>query len=668
LAKQVLIIEDDDAVAKAVAEVCAGLGEVEVALAKTGSAGVDKFGQQAFDLVMLDILLPGNLDGYKVAEALRDKPGGAEVPIVVMSGFVKDPKVQKELQARFALKALLLKPLKPDDVRLAVAGALGLARPLSNPTPVAPLAAEAAAPKAESFVADLRELTVPELFGELFRRKAEGALDLTRGQTKKRFYLQRGWFRYGTSNVRAETLSGILPSRGVPEARVAEAMARAKSEGIAVTDALVELRVITERDVPALLANQTEEVAITALGWPDGKASFKAQVVDSGPEGRANPVMCVLKGLKRTGTAEQSRAALEPQRNAVLERTPELERELFAVRGLFAGETMTAAINGKLKVGELLGRAKDIDAQLLHALVACGLARVKGAAPMHLGAARPTTEPGTPAFVPGGGARPQTSSLRKQHSPIEEQARQQVFGEQRRLAAAADHYQVLGVPRGADAATIKTAYFKLARAFHADSFAGMDLGDAAPALEEVFKRVTEANRVLSHEEERTTYNLILENKAKGLPTSVEQVMQAEATFQRAESARKAGRLKDAEKLYREAVAQNAGEANFLLSLATAVHQMYGKASDAEVLDLLDKCLKIKQDSLPAMLLRGQLLLNGGEFKPALEIGRKILGIQADYPGAMELIKQAKAGVAGGPGAPGSEKGGLLGKLFGGKGK
>ena len=42
--------------------------------------------------------------------------------------------------------------------------------------------------------------------------------------------------------------------------------------------------------------------------------------------------------------------------------------------------------------------------------------------------------------------------------------------------------------------------------------------------------------------------------------------------------------------------------------------------------------------------------------------------QADARPIAELIKQAKAGMAGGPGAPGSEKGGLLGKLFGGKGK
>ncbi|MBS2027985.1 MAG: response regulator [Deltaproteobacteria bacterium] len=658
MAKQVLIIEDDDGVGKAMAELLVGLGEVTAVIAKNGATAVEKFGQAMFDLVTLDILLPGGMDGYKVAEAIRER--SADVPIVVISGFVKDPKVQKDLQTRFNIKTILQKPMKPDEAKAAFNAALGL-RATSTAAAIAP---EQSGPtRMEGFSVDLGDVPVPMLFGELFRRKAEGVLDLIRGNTKKRFYFQRGFFRYATSNVKAETISGLLAAKGVPDAKINQAMATAKQEGATLTDALVELRVIAERDVNPLLVQQTEEVATTALSWTEGSATFKPSAVDSGPEGRANPVIVVLKGLKRLSTPEQARAALSTEGKSVLERTPEFERELFAIRAIFGGEAISPAINGKLTVAELLGRAKPPDLVLLQGLFATGLARVKGQMPVTLGA-RPAEASGP---QPTNVARPATSPVNRRHTAEEQDARKLVQAEHKRLAGATTHYQVLGVDSRTDAAGIKSAYFGKARQFHADSFAGLELGDAQPLLEEVFKRITEANRVLSSEDERATYDLILSNKAKGLPTSVEQIMQAEATFQRAEGSRKAGRLKDAEKLYREAVGLNAGDANYIFQLAQLVHQLQGKSGASEVLDLLDKSLKIKQDNLAAQVLRGQLLLDAGKAKEALEIGRHVMGASAGFPGAMDLIKAAKAAAAGG-GATEGEKGGLFGKLFGGKGK
>lgn len=658
-----LIIEDDDAVAKAIGEVCASLGEVEVTFAKNGAAALEKVSAQSFDLITLDILLPGGMDGYKVAESIRDKDG--QVPIVVMSGFVKDPKVQKNLQTSYGVRAILQKPLKPDELRAALGPALGV-RTVSGSLPA--LAPEAA-PQQErlgAFQLSLSDVPAPALLCELYRQKAEGVLDLTRGNTKKRFYLQRGFFRYATSNVRGETLPGILAAKGVPEAKIQAAMQRARDEGLALTEALVSARLIAERDVGPLLVTQTEEVAATALTWADGQAVFRPSAVDSGPEGRANPVMCVLKGLKRLVGAEQARAELKQQAASTPERTPELDRELFAIRNLFPGEAITPALNGRFTVGDLLGRAKDIDVQLLHAALACGLARPKGAAPLSLAGARPVTRgAGTPGEPMSAVPRPVTAS-RRRLTADEEAVREQIFAEQKRLDAAKTHYAVLGVPQSADAQAIKNSYFRLARTWHADAFSGMELGDAAPVLEEIFRRVSEANKILSDAEERTTYDHVLAQQAKGIPTDPGQIMLAESTFSRGEGARKAGRLRDAEKLYREALGIYPANHTYLFALAGAVHQLKGPAGAAEVADLLDKSLNLKQDFLEALLLRGQLYLEAGNSKQALELARKITGISAQYPGAMDLLRNAK--MAGREGGGEGEKGGLFGKLFGGKGK
>ncbi len=63
-----------------------------------------------------------------------------------------------------------------------------------------------------------------------------------------------------------------------------------------------------------------------------------------------------------------------------------------------------------------------------------------------------------------------------------------------------DYYEVLGVERGADDATIKKAYRKLAKQYHPDA----NPGDAE--AEKKFKEASEAYAVLSDEEKRRNYD------------------------------------------------------------------------------------------------------------------------------------------------------------------
>ena len=63
-----------------------------------------------------------------------------------------------------------------------------------------------------------------------------------------------------------------------------------------------------------------------------------------------------------------------------------------------------------------------------------------------------------------------------------------------------DYYEVLGVSRGADAATIKSAYRKLAIKFHPDK----NQGDSA--AEEKFKEASEAYDVLSDQNKKAQYD------------------------------------------------------------------------------------------------------------------------------------------------------------------
>jgi len=62
-----------------------------------------------------------------------------------------------------------------------------------------------------------------------------------------------------------------------------------------------------------------------------------------------------------------------------------------------------------------------------------------------------------------------------------------------------DYYEVLGVPRGADAAAIKDAFRKLAMQYHPDR-------NKEPGAEERFKEIAEAYAVLSDPKKRADYD------------------------------------------------------------------------------------------------------------------------------------------------------------------
>lgn len=68
------------------------------------------------------------------------------------------------------------------------------------------------------------------------------------------------------------------------------------------------------------------------------------------------------------------------------------------------------------------------------------------------------------------------------------------------MAKKRDYYEVLGIDRSADDASIKKAYRKLAKKYHPD----MNKDD--PSAEEKFKEVTEAYNVLSDQEKKKLYD------------------------------------------------------------------------------------------------------------------------------------------------------------------
>jgi CheY-like chemotaxis protein len=79
-----VLVADDDPTAGLLMQAALGGGDFALTLVDNGSDALAKFRQAAFDIVLLDVEMPG-LDGFEVCSAIR-QTHGAGFPVVLVSG------------------------------------------------------------------------------------------------------------------------------------------------------------------------------------------------------------------------------------------------------------------------------------------------------------------------------------------------------------------------------------------------------------------------------------------------------------------------------------------------------------------------------------------------------------------------------------------------------
>jgi excisionase family DNA binding protein len=99
LTKGSVLIVDDDAMIQEILKEIVQNQDYTVFTADTGESALDQISEQHFDLIFLDLLLPG-LSGTDILEAIKEKD--KDVVVVVVTAFADEP---------IALKAMSLGPL-----------------------------------------------------------------------------------------------------------------------------------------------------------------------------------------------------------------------------------------------------------------------------------------------------------------------------------------------------------------------------------------------------------------------------------------------------------------------------------------------------------------------------------------------------------------------------
>lgn len=111
----ILIVDDDREVTQYLGDLFKGDGW-KVFSEKDGDWALKTFKSRRIDAVVLDILIPV-LNGFQVAEAIREDPRGRDIPMVIMSGIYRGAQNRQEAMEHYGLLEYMNKPVEGERLR-----------------------------------------------------------------------------------------------------------------------------------------------------------------------------------------------------------------------------------------------------------------------------------------------------------------------------------------------------------------------------------------------------------------------------------------------------------------------------------------------------------------------------------------------------------------------
>ncbi len=107
---RILVCEDQDAIRHMIGTLVTAAGH-HVVGARTGAEAVELVHKEQFDILLLDLMLPGALDGFDVLARLRTDETVKNMPIFVISAM--DEESARPRAAEAGATAYYTKPFRP---------------------------------------------------------------------------------------------------------------------------------------------------------------------------------------------------------------------------------------------------------------------------------------------------------------------------------------------------------------------------------------------------------------------------------------------------------------------------------------------------------------------------------------------------------------------------
>lgn len=119
---RIAVIEDQPEIRQLI-RMTLEFGDFELSDAENADIGWSKIQQHTPDLVLLDVMMPGSMDGLEMCRRLRAQPATARVPVILLTarGQQRDIEAGREAGA----DTYLTKPFSPMELLDRIAALLG---------------------------------------------------------------------------------------------------------------------------------------------------------------------------------------------------------------------------------------------------------------------------------------------------------------------------------------------------------------------------------------------------------------------------------------------------------------------------------------------------------------------------------------------------------------
>ncbi|MFB6347426.1 MAG: response regulator [bacterium] len=117
--REILIVEDEQITAMEVQSMLEEMDYNVVGIEDTGKAALEVLEENSVDLVIMDIRLPGGMDGIETTRRINEEH---DVPVIYFSAYSDDQTLEGARETEPA--GFLIKPITKEDLRSSVEIAL----------------------------------------------------------------------------------------------------------------------------------------------------------------------------------------------------------------------------------------------------------------------------------------------------------------------------------------------------------------------------------------------------------------------------------------------------------------------------------------------------------------------------------------------------------------
>jgi CheY-like chemotaxis protein/curved DNA-binding protein CbpA len=643
---RILIVEDNETLADLIGQYLQRKG-LEVHISADGGSGLRAFETGTYDLLLVDVKLP-IMSGDEVCRQVRSSERGKELPLIMMSAFVKDEAWIGRLKQELRLSGFLIKPFPSETLFSLIMDTLRAPR-----TEEAPAASSAAAAKLPpSIKGDISRTPFAQVLLYLWTKRATGIL------LAKQDALAWTFFFVGGAPVECEVPKGpddfgnYLAHRNLTtssELEIYEDL-RKRTDADPV-DLFVKMGALTTEEFASERGAYLRDRLIDCFSWSNGSVLFewRRSFLPSAPAASAFLPAVFYRGFKAHLPQFRMAAFVEEKGGLYVERTPEFyEYQNHLAEELPSAEVLDLVNGVSTCSGIVSAFDSDDTAILLYTLdylkavsYSSTPKRSSAEPPFPLRERKPkkpkreaetfedlgselAEEIESIENIENLGMQQQDATDTDVQTALEDDLRQQWDAIREK-----NYYEIFGMTQNSFSFDkLKESYFELTRTYGPEKFFGSS-GEVMELAQEFLSRVSNAYTTLSNVVSKENYDALL---GQQVPTDAEEKkFYEQVQFQSGKVLIEKGQYESAEKTFTTCLTLTPDKPEYQVYLAVAIyHNPANRENPAAIKrakELVNKSLL--WEKLPiAYALKGTMLydenmlnLAEAEFKKALRMNQ-----------------------------------------------